>query len=144
MAISVVSPVAPAIETTKQMLFRPFDYSKWLVLGFCAWIAHLGEGGGPNVPNFSGQAGGPGGGGKEGFRELGNWIQANLPLIIGIALAIFLVALAIGLVFTWLSSRFKFIFVDNIIHDRAAVVAPWREFIREGNSLFWFRFLFGL
>jgi hypothetical protein len=53
--ISVIEPVSKAIEKTKEILFRPFDLKKWCVIGFCAWLATLGEGGG---------GGGNGGGGN--------------------------------------------------------------------------------
>ena len=41
--ISVAEPVAPALERVKQMLFKPFDLAKWITIGFCAWLAELGE-----------------------------------------------------------------------------------------------------
>ena len=44
--ISVAEPVSPALERVKLMLFQPFDLGKWFVIGFCAWLAFLGEGGG--------------------------------------------------------------------------------------------------
>ena len=44
--ISVVEPISPALEHVKRMLFQPFDLGKWFVIGFCAWLAYLGEAGG--------------------------------------------------------------------------------------------------
>ena len=35
MSVSVVGPVTPAIQRTRGMLFRPFEFEKWLTLGFC-------------------------------------------------------------------------------------------------------------
>jgi len=46
--VSVTLPVGPAIENVKRLLFRPFDLSKWFVIGFCAWLAYLGQRGGFN------------------------------------------------------------------------------------------------
>src|SRR5436309_4649074 len=43
--VSVTSPIEPALEWTKRLLFRPFDLGKWFTLGFCAWLAYLGQGG---------------------------------------------------------------------------------------------------
>ena len=43
--ISVAEPVSPALERVKRILFQPFDLGKWFVIGFCAWLAQLGEGG---------------------------------------------------------------------------------------------------
>lgn len=41
--VSVIDPISPAIERVKLMLFRPFDLQKWLIIGFCAWLAYLGR-----------------------------------------------------------------------------------------------------
>ena len=54
MKISVINPISPAIERTKLVLFRPFDLGKWFKLGFCAFLATLGEGGSPNSGGSSG------------------------------------------------------------------------------------------
>ena len=50
--ISVTEPVSPALERVKTMLFKPFDLGKWFTIGFCAWLAALGEGGGSGM-NFN-------------------------------------------------------------------------------------------
>ena len=50
--ISVVEPVSPALERVKQMLFKPFDLAKWITIGFCAWLAGLGESGGGGGFNY--------------------------------------------------------------------------------------------
>lgn len=139
MKISVVDPVSPAIERTKLILFRPFDLGKWFKLGFCAFLASLGEGGGS--PNFGGNSGG--GNGLD-LDPVWTWIHEHWTLILTIAAAVFVIAFLFGLLVIWLSSRGKFMFVDGIVHNRGAVVAPWGEYRREANSLFWFRFVFGL
>jgi len=55
---SVIEAIPAAFRRMARTLFQPFDVRKWFVLGFCAWLANLGEGGGgPNV-NFGG-GGGP-------------------------------------------------------------------------------------
>lgn len=143
MKISVTDPISPAIERTKFVLFRPFDIGKWFKLGFCAFLATLGEGGGS--PNTTGNFGsGPGGGDGPDFDPVWARIQENLTLIISIVVAVVVVGFIIGLLITWLSSRGKFMFIDGIVHNRGAVVAPWGEYRQEGNSLFWFRFVFSL
>jgi hypothetical protein len=44
--MSVTLPVGQAMDRVKKVLFQPFDFGRWLVIGFCAWLAYLGEGGG--------------------------------------------------------------------------------------------------
>jgi hypothetical protein len=72
------------------------------------------------------------------------WIHAHLALVIALAVVVFLVFLALGLVLTWIRSRGKFMFLDGVVRNRAAVVEPWHEFARQGNSLFLFAFCFSL
>ena len=44
----------------------------------------------------------------------------------------------IGLLILWVRSRGKFMFIDGVVHNRGAVVAPWKAFRLHGNSLFLF------
>lgn len=148
MAISVIDPIGRAIERTRTILFRPFDLGKWFVLGFCAFLAQLGEGGWGGNGGGNVSSGHPGGGlqqtPREAFQEATHWIGANLYWLLPLALAVVAVIVAIGVLLAWLSSRGKFMFLAGVARNRAAVVAPWREFKTLANSLFWFRLLFGI
>ncbi len=44
--IEIFKPFGEAFELTKKILFQPFDLKKWFVIGFAAWLANLGVGGG--------------------------------------------------------------------------------------------------
>jgi hypothetical protein len=146
MPISVVEPVSPAIEQAKRVCFRSFDLGKWFVMGFSAFLAGFVEGG-ASVPNFNaGGQSGPGGGGPGGgsVREAVDWVGEHIVLLLVIALVVLAIAVALGALFTWLGSRGQFLFLDNVTRNRGAVVEPWHEYRREGNSSFLFRFLFGL
>ena len=52
MSIPIVEPVTQAIHKTREILFDTFEMSKWLELGFCAFLMNLGSGGGSNF-NFN-------------------------------------------------------------------------------------------
>ena len=54
-----------------------------------------------------------------------------------VVLALFFFALVIAL--TWLKARGNFIFTDCVVRNRAAIVEPWREYRKEGNSYFLFQ-----
>lgn len=145
--ISVTAPVGQAIDRVKRILFQPFDIGKWFIIGFCAWLASLGESG-PNFrgnfrSDWGGQSGGP-----HSFREFMDqtmdFVMQNLHWIIPTAVVVVILSLAWGILATWLSSRGKFMFLYCVALDRAEVKRPWREFVSEGNSLFWFRFVLGL
>ncbi len=104
---------------------------KWLVIGFAAWLANLGGGGGGSF-NYSNNR-------HEESQELNKMI-AQIPqpvLITGLCILVCVVLLLIVL-FAWLRARGRFIFVDCIVHNRAAIVQPWKEFRAEGNSFFLF------
>jgi hypothetical protein len=146
--ISVVEPVSPALKHVKQMLFKPFDLGKWFTIGFCAWLAGLGESGGSSGGNFgnifNNKNSGPS---QENFREFydkaHDWTMNNLYWIIPVAAAAILLLMALWLVILWLNSRGKFMFLHCVALDKAEVAEPWHKFAREGNSLFWFRAALG-
>ena len=148
MSISVIDAVSGAFERTRRMLFEPFDIGKWFVLGFCAWLANLGEsggggsGGGPGSPG-GGSTGRGGGGLPPEFQAAIDWCEEHLLLVIALAVALFVLLVAIWVVLTWLSSRGKFMFLDGVVKNRGAIVEPWRRFRTVANSLFWFRIVVG-
>ncbi|MDO8302168.1 MAG: hypothetical protein Q7T18_02905 [Sedimentisphaerales bacterium] len=139
--ISVIEPITPAIERVKVLLFRPFDLAKWFTIGFCAWLAYLGQGGGGgfNFPGngFDGHRGG-------GAPDLHNIFGGNLPLILTLAAIVSVVVLAIVVVCLWLGSRGKFMFLHCVATNRAEVSIPWHKYRQQGNSLFLFRIVAGI
>jgi hypothetical protein len=142
--INVVEPISPALERVKRMLFRPFDLGKWFVIGFCAWLACLGESGG----GWSGFHGPGGSGGNDDFRHVfehaKDYVLSNLGWIVPLAAALVVIGLGLGLLVLWLNSRGKFMFLHCVALDKAEVLIPWNQFAHEGNSLFLFRLGLGL
>lgn len=135
--ISVLVPLGQALEHVGRILFRPFQLEKWLSIGFCAWLAHLGQQG------FHGTFGG---GQHHGNADVQGWMQRardyllnNLTWIIPLAAAVALVGLALWVVLLWVSSRGKFMFLQCVARNSAEVIAPWHNFAREAASVFWFR-----
>ena len=131
--IEIFKPFGEAFELMKRILFQPFELKKWLVIGFAAWLANLGAGGGGigdfNYPDNR----------REGAQKFNDAIgQIPQPVLItGICVVICVVVLLIVL-FAWLRARGRFILVDCIVRNRAAVAEPWKEFRAEGNSFFLF------
>ena len=140
--IEIFAPFGQAMDLTKLILFQPFDISKWLVIGFAAFLAHLGGGGGGNGFNY--RKGWPGKG-TWSFRTTSHDMMGSasgmpgwmIPLII-IGVLMFV---ALVVVLMWVGSRGRFIFTDCIVRNRGAIVEPWKEFRKEGNSLFLFSLL---
>ena len=139
MNIAFFEPLNRAWERMKRILWQPFNLTKWLVLGFSAWLAGLADGAGgggwkwmADDNDFPGSRNLHGSG--EVFRNAGEAL-IWLPII---AVAIMAVA-AILLLILWVSSRAKFIYLDNVIHNRAQMVEPWHRLRDLGNSLFLWR-----
>ena len=151
--IDPIWPLESALSTTRRILFKPFDFGKWLVLGFMAWIYQLGDLG---ITPFQGDNL------KADFPR--NWesphtILENLEALIRDSLEplsqklfwlvplvgfLALVSIALWVVLTWLSSRGSFLFLNGVATNQTEVAGPWNEFAREGNSLFRFRLVLGL
>jgi hypothetical protein len=137
--IEIFKPFGEAFELTKKILFQPFNFEKWLVIGFAAFLTHL-NGGGFNafrLPTNSDWA-------KQTFSQpdsVRSFIDQIAPvwwILIGVAVFLFI---AIFVVLTWIRSRGHFIFIDCIVRNRAAIVQPWKEYRIEGNSYFVFSLL---
>ena len=135
--ISVLDPIGVAIEKTSTMLFKPFDFAKWFTIGFCAWLVTLCQGGGFNF-NFNSPFGNTNRGGIS-FERVQEFVLSHLTMIIVIGSSIFIVSIAVGIVFLWLSSRGNFMFLSCVAQNKAEVKLPWHKYRQEGNSLFLFR-----
>ncbi len=138
--VSVIDPISPAIERAKIMLFKPFDLKRWFVIGFCAWLAYLGSGGGGGGGgNFN--VGDHHGGFKmrEALNEAKEFVLENLHWIIPVAVLVVTIGIILWLVFTWLSSRGRFMFLHCVAQNKAEVTNPWSKFKNHANNLFLFR-----
>jgi hypothetical protein len=142
MPIAYLEPFERAWERMKLALFRPFDLHKWFVVGFNAFLAALAE-------SRNGSAGWRGRRDMS-FREFLDlpakawaWLTSHPGWFIGIGF-LTVAAIVLGIVLLWLSSRGKFMFLDSVVHNRAEIAKPWREFRKEGDSLFLWRLVFGI
>jgi hypothetical protein len=137
--ISVTGPVSPAIDRTRKILFGPFELRKWFVLGFCAWLASLGRGGGGGTSWKS-----PVHDYRHAIETVGDWLRVHLGLVIVLAVVLGLLFVGLAILMAWLSSRGQLMFLDGVVHDRGAVVEPWGRFRALGDSLFGFRIVVAL
>ena len=133
--IEIFKPFGEAFELTKKILFQPFDLKKWLVIGFAAWLANLGGGGGFNYSYNR----------REEMQKV-NETLSQIPhslLVTAICVLVCFVLVVIVL-FAWLRARGCFMFIDCIAKNRGAIAEPWRGFRNEGNSYFLFSLLVGI
>jgi hypothetical protein len=145
MNISYDVPLSKAWERMKKILFaKPFDLNKWFIIGFSAFLAGLLNGSWSysksiekyrNEWDLSGI--------DSFFRNIQEWFLDH-PLWIWVTLVSAIVIIGLLVLFTWLSSRGKFMFLDNVVRNRAEISRPWNEYRKEGNSLFLWRLAFGV
>ena len=143
--MSVTLPVGQAMDRVKKVLFQPFDVGRWFVIGFCAWLACLGEGGGsPGGFHFGGHHGRGAQSIRAAFEEARDYVLHNLAWIVPLAIALVVVSVAVWLILMWLSSRGRFMFLHCVALNAAEVRVPWIQFAPEANSLFLFRLVISL
>lgn len=141
MTIRFMEPLNRAWERMKLALFKPFDLHKWMVFGFSAFLAGL-----MDVHNGSS---GSRSGKDVTFREFLDFPQTGWTWLMdhpGWAIAILFAAvvlIALIVALTWVSSRGVFMFIDNVVRNKAEVARPWKEYHREGDSLFLWRLAYG-
>ncbi len=142
MRIGYFEPLSRAWERTRVILWQPFDLGKWLLLAFAAWLAGLTTDTG-SVAAWKTDSNEYGRRSFEGVAEVWQdlatsavWLPlAVMGVMIGIAFAVLLL---------WITSRAKFIFLDNLVRNQAEIAEPWTRHERLGNSLFLWRLCFGV
>ena len=141
--IEIFKPFGEAFELMKKILFQPFDLKKWLVIGFAAFLARLSGGFNASFnPSSRWSSRDNHKAIADSFRQFGSAEHMEWWVIVLIIVGA-LIVLAIILTLMWLGARGRFILTDCIIHNRAAIIAPWKEFRTEGNSFFLFCLLIG-
>jgi len=142
--LDVAGPAGRAWDHMSALLFRPFDPVRWLVIGFTAWLAGLGEswGGGGNFR-----------GNRQDLRnadwasmkwEAQEWLASNWMWLVPLVMIVGLIVAVVWLLLLWLSSRGRFLFLHNVVTGRAEVTLPWVAYATHGNHLFLFRLLLSL
>ena len=142
MRIAYFEPLARAWDRTRVILWQPFDLANWLLLAFAAWVAGLTTDTG-SAAAWRSDNGDFGRHTWRGFEHAWEEVAASavwLPLIL---LAI-MFGVAFAVLLLWVTSRFKFIFLEGVVRGRAEIVEPWKRHESIGNSLFLWRLCFGL
>ena len=121
---------------------QPFSFIKWINIGFTAFLAGLTDCHGGSSGNNSGHNG-------YNWDDFFNfphtaweWLTSH-PLWFNLILIGFVFLFIFITVLMWLSSRGKFMFLYNVVNDKDEVSKSWHDFKKQGNSLFWWRFVFG-
>ncbi|MDR0932048.1 MAG: hypothetical protein LBM70_03400 [Victivallales bacterium] len=153
--ISLDAVLTESWAKMRQLLFKPFRFNYWLILGFCAWMTILASEMGNVyshifryttnstiktdviIPSTQ-PAGTPVG--QQLWQEITRGITMNM-LYFGVLMAIVVI---ISLILYYFRCRFEFIFLANLMRNTDEIAKPWREFKKQGNSYFWWTLLIGL
>jgi hypothetical protein len=131
--ISAVDSVAPAIERTRNFLFRPFKWSTYLKLGLVAIVT---EGVGDNFHSsttHTGHGGSQGGlGASPGFPSF----HCSPACIVIVAAAVLLAFLIAAFVF-YLITRLRFAFFHSLIHNSKEIGPGWHFYRAQASRFFW-------
>jgi hypothetical protein len=127
-AISAADAVSPAIQRTREFLFRPFNWGTYLKLGLVAMIT---EGFGSNFHSSShnGQSSGHG----PVVHSLSDippgWIAAILVAVLAV--------IVLSLLVFYLVTRLRFAFFHCLIHNTKLIRPGWRLYREQAARFFW-------
>jgi|GEM_PF-958628 len=155
--ISAVDAVSPAIERTKQFLFRPFKWSTFLKLGLVAMIT---EGIGRNFRSSTSHEShrvGDGSGAISPFRmpgymvgqgpihmTVGDWPFHLSPQSVVVIAAAVLLAFMIAIFVFYLVTRLRFAYFNCLIHNTKEIGPGWRLYSEQASRFFWLNIVVGI
>jgi len=128
--LSAAQAISPAIERTKQFLFRPFRLGTFLKLTL---VAMLTEGGlascnfGRNIPS----------GNTPGLNHPippMHWPQIHWPvvaIVLAVAAVVALVVIPIMIAISYLLIRLRFSYFDCVLHQQRLIAPAWRRYHRQ-------------
>src|SRR5579863_8455330 len=133
-AISAVDSVSPAIQRTREFLFRPFRWGTFLKLGLVAIIT---EGA---CSNFHSS----GHGGESSKHGPMIYSPFNLsPLQIVAIAAVVLLALFLSVVVFYLVTRLRFAFFHCLVHNIKEIRPGWALYGEQAMRFFWLNVVVG-
>jgi len=132
-----VDSIVPALEHTKQQLFRPFRLGQWTKLAFVGLLAGELGGNGCNRAQFN-------------LPHHGGMPPAGFPGSFGVdpALAVafisvfFVSAIALGIIFLYIGSVMRFILFDSIIAKECHIRWGWSRRLGPGWRYFVWKLLY--
>ncbi len=138
-AISAADAISPAVQRTKEFLFRPFKWSTFLKLGL---VALLTEGLGSNFRSTSSShnKGGYSAGSGPNIHSLSD-IQ---PLWIAEGVAILLLLFVIGAVIFYVITRLRFAFFHCLVHNTKEIRPGWDLYKEQASRFFWLNIVIGI
>jgi hypothetical protein len=134
-AISAADSVSPAIQRTRDLLFRPFSWGTYLKLGLVAIVT---EGVGNNFHSSSH------GGHPTGHGPAGPMLYHFTPEIVAVIVAAVLLAIVVSLFVFYLITRLRFAFFHCLIHNSKEIRPGWWLYGAQAMRFFWMNVVVGL
>lgn len=133
-AISAADSVSPAIQRTKVLLFRPFNWGTYLKLGLIALITEGFAG------NFSSS--------NNGSHSSGQVPSIHAPFCSGmqcvVAIAMCLLLAFVVLVIFYFVTRLRFAFFHCLVHNTTEIRPGWWLYRAPAVRFFWLNILVGV
>jgi hypothetical protein len=144
--VSYTEPLSRAWARMKRVLFQPFHFERWMVIGFASFLAYLLRSGGGSVYSWQ----------HEGWRRSPSVHAEHAleavrdrmlhvlenPVVLLVIAAVLVGLMVLALVLAWVGARAEFVFLENVATGRGEFVAPWGRSRRLGTSLFLWRAVF--
>ena len=140
MSVEFIAPFERAWARMLRLLFRPFELRTWLLIGFSAWLGGAGgcrgsvssRGWSPTATDVGGD-----------MDRVGSWLGSHLWLVLAIVVPVIVVVVVVALVWLWLRAHGWFVFLDNVVRERAEIAAAWSANSSLANSAFLWNIGFG-
>jgi hypothetical protein len=135
-AISAIDSVSPAIQRTRDFLFRPFSWGIYLKLGLVAIVT---EGVGSNLHSHTSTNGGQPSGHGPMIYSL-----HDIPAIWVVSIvAAVLLAIVVSLFIYYLITRLRFAYFHCLIHNTKEIRPGWRFYRSPATRFFWLNLVVG-
>ena len=126
-ALSAADAISPALQRTRDFLFRPFRLGTYLKLCLVAMVTE-GLGG-----NFHG----PGGHAERHGLHSGELITTPHREIVALVVVAAVAAVLVGLLVLYLVTRLRFAYFHCLIHGTKQIATGWREYGAQAGRFFW-------
>lgn len=130
--------ITPALEHTKQQLFKPFRIDQWTKLAFVGLLAGELGSSGFNRSNFQL----PHHAGSAPHVQLPGSLGVNTALVVALIAAVVIGALAIGIILMYVGSVMRFILFDSIVTRECHIRWSWSRRLGAGWRYFVFKLIY--
>ncbi|MFY9674700.1 MAG: hypothetical protein WAK13_09610 [Terriglobales bacterium] len=138
MPVSAVDCFQPAIQHTREQLFRPFRFGQWSRLALVGILAAQMR---TASCNFSTNFNWPHPRRAQEFAAtpfpgLEKFDPSRIAEFAGLIIAVVVLAIVLGLIFLYINSVFRFILFDSVLSKRCAIREGWHRWHRAGRRYF--------